>query len=82
MATPDQDGTPLERWKRTTYAKAVDVHGERRPSFRTSSDIEPDPCYAPAPEPAGWAETVGHPGEAPFTRGVQATMYRGRLWTM
>src|SRR5256885_12808793 len=46
-------------------------------------DITPQPLYTPA-NLAGWdydAE-AGYPGEFPFTRGVQATMYRGRLWTM
>jgi len=54
---------------------------ERR--FRTTSDIEVEPLYGPE-ELAGWdpAEHLGRPGEYPFTRGVQPTMYRGRLWTM
>src|SRR5207237_5901838 len=41
------------------------------------------PLYTPA-DLAGWDQEtdVGYPGEYPFTRGVQATMYRGRLWTM
>src|SRR5215813_66217 len=37
-----------------------------------------DPVYRPAKEP----ENIGVPGEFPYTRGIQATMYRGRLWTM
>jgi methylmalonyl-CoA mutase N-terminal domain/subunit len=46
-------------------------------------DITPQPLYTPA-NLAGWHydADVGYPGEFPFTRGVQATMYRGRLWTM
>jgi methylmalonyl-CoA mutase N-terminal domain/subunit len=45
--------------------------------------IEPQPLYTPA-NLEGWeySSDVGYPGEFPFTRGVQATMYRGRLWTM
>jgi methylmalonyl-CoA mutase, N-terminal domain len=41
------------------------------------------PLYTPA-ELAAWDydRDVGYPGEFPYTRGVQATMYRGRLWTM
>jgi methylmalonyl-CoA mutase N-terminal domain/subunit len=53
---------------------------ERKPRFRTASGLELEPCYAPGD--ADFAEHVGLPGEFPFTRGVQATMYRGRLWTM
>ncbi len=52
------------------------------PPRATSSGIPLDLCYEPAPKPAGYDERVGRPGEPPFTRGVQATMYRGRLWTM
>jgi methylmalonyl-CoA mutase N-terminal domain/subunit len=46
-------------------------------------DITPQPLYTPA-NLAGWDydADAGYPGEFPFTRGVQATMYRGRLWTM
>lgn len=45
--------------------------------------IEPGPVYTPA-NLEGWDydREVGYPGEFPYTRGVQPTMYRGRLWTM
>jgi methylmalonyl-CoA mutase N-terminal domain/subunit len=51
--------------------------------FRTTSDIEVDPLYT-ADDLHGWdpGDQLGRPGEYPFTRGVQPTMYRGRLWTM
>ncbi len=54
---------------------------ERKARFETSSGIEIPPL-CPAPDPAVAAESLGLPGEAPFTRGVQPNMYRGRLWTM
>src|ERR1035441_8259554 len=49
----------------------------------TSSHIAVRPLYTPA-DLAAWDynRDVGYPGEFPYTRGVQATMYRGRLWTM
>jgi len=51
--------------------------------FETSSAIPIKPLYTPADLKGSDYETeVGYPGEYPFTRGVQATMYRGRLWTM
>ena len=51
--------------------------------IETSSHIPVKPLYSPADLKASDYETeVGYPGEYPFTRGVQATMYRGRLWTM
>jgi methylmalonyl-CoA mutase N-terminal domain/subunit len=49
---------------------------------KTPSGIPVEASYEARPEPEGWAERVGKPGEFPFTRGVHATMYRGRLWTM
>jgi methylmalonyl-CoA mutase N-terminal domain/subunit len=72
-----------ERWRRTTRAKAVEATGERRELFETSSGIEIRDVYTPEDlGTADAAEALGLPGEYPFTRGVQATMYRGRLWTM
>jgi methylmalonyl-CoA mutase N-terminal domain/subunit len=72
-----------EQWRRTTRARAVADQPERRPAFRTTSDIEVADLYT-ADDLAGWDADVelGHPGDFPFTRGVQPTMYRGRLWTM
>jgi methylmalonyl-CoA mutase N-terminal domain/subunit len=49
----------------------------------TSSHIPVQPLYTPADlEDSDYDTHVGYPGEFPYTRGVQATMYRGRLWTM
>src|SRR5678815_4017346 len=49
----------------------------------TSSHIPIHALYTPADLDARSQESeVGYPGDYPFTRGVQATMYRGRLWTM
>src|ERR1700681_3038892 len=51
--------------------------------LETSSHIPVQPLYTPADVKGSDHEhEVGYPGEYPFTRGVQATMYRGRLWTM
>src|SRR3954466_3524183 len=51
--------------------------------YTTTSDIEVEPLYGPD-DLAGWDpdDQLGAPGEFPFTRGVQPTMYRSRLWTM
>src|SRR5262245_34087586 len=54
----------------------------RPKSFQTSSHIPLEPFYEPDPKPGDWDARVGRPGEPPFVRGVQPTMYRGRLWTM
>jgi methylmalonyl-CoA mutase N-terminal domain/subunit len=53
-------------------------HGLRRPSFRTISGLPLEPWYEPADVPP----SLARPGEFPFTRGIRATMYTGRLWTM
>ncbi|GIW20403.1 MAG: methylmalonyl-CoA mutase [Chloroflexota bacterium] len=72
-----------ERWRATTRAKALASAPERRARFETSSGIEIADLYTPA-DIADLDEDrdLGRPGEFPFTRGVQPTMYRSRLWTM
>jgi methylmalonyl-CoA mutase N-terminal domain/subunit len=51
--------------------------------FETSSHIPISQLYTPADlKGSDYESEVGYPGEYPFTRGVQGTMYRGRLWTM
>ena len=52
------------------------------PGRHTSSQIPVNPLYTPADLEHGTDEQVGYPGQFPFTRGIQPTMYRGRLWTM
>jgi len=58
-------------------------HGERAARFSTISDLEIKRLYT-ADDLAGDdpARDLGAPGEYPYTRGIHATMYRGRLWTM
>ena len=70
-------------WVEGTYAKAKGRFDERRPRFESSSGEEVAPLYGPE-HLAEWNyhEKLGYPGEYPFTRGVQPTMYRGRFWTM
>ncbi|MSQ26774.1 MAG: methylmalonyl-CoA mutase [Dehalococcoidia bacterium] len=72
-----------QEWNERTYDPAVKRFPERRPDFHTSSDIPLQPLYAPE-DNAGLAypDDLGYPGEFPYTRGVQPTMYRGRFWTM
>jgi methylmalonyl-CoA mutase N-terminal domain/subunit len=75
--------TGRDRWRATTRAKAIAASAERADRFETSSGLEIADLYTPA-DVAGVDEDrdLGRPGEFPFTRGVQPTMYRGRLWTM
>jgi methylmalonyl-CoA mutase N-terminal domain/subunit len=81
----DEADAAVERWRATTRAKAMKAAPERRDRFVTSSDIEIADIYTAADlEAAGFdpVRDLGLPGEPPFTRGVQATMYRSRFWTM
>ena len=81
-AAPSPD-SGRERWRATTRAKAVSRSPERQERFLTTSGVEIQDLYTPA-DTAGLDEDrdLGRPGEYPYTRGVQPTMYRGRLWTM
>jgi methylmalonyl-CoA mutase N-terminal domain/subunit len=70
------------KWLEATWGKAVKKAPERRPKFETTSSIPLDPVYGPEDVKPGLDDRLGLPGEYPFTRGVQSTMYRGRFWTM
>jgi methylmalonyl-CoA mutase N-terminal domain/subunit len=72
----------ITRWKESTYQKAVARFPERKPQFATPSGIPLDAALAPADPDPDYMDKIGFPGEYPFTRGVQPTMYRGRFWTM
>jgi methylmalonyl-CoA mutase, N-terminal domain len=78
------------RWKESTLKKSLEKSSERKTRFETSSGIEaprvalPDSLDAKRPDQRekDYLEKLGFPGEYPYTRGVQPTMYRSRLWTM
>ena len=74
--------TDKRKWLETTWGKAVKKAPERRPKFETTSGVALDPVYARGDVKDGLDERLGLPGEYPFARGVQSTMYRGRFWTM
>ncbi len=71
------------RWEEETLRPALEGHPERQPRFTFTSGEEVRPLYS-ASDLAGTdpETTTGFPGEYPFGRGIQPTMYRGRLWTM
>jgi methylmalonyl-CoA mutase N-terminal domain/subunit len=71
-----------EKWERETVSKSFEKLPERG-KFATSSDITVSRVYTPA-EVADfdYLQSLGFPGEYPYTRGVYPTMYRARLWTM
>ncbi len=76
-------------WEQKTVAKVLARAPERTPRFETSSGIPVERVYTPDADAAAcpavdaeYQEKLGLPGEYPYTRGVQPTMYRGRFWTM
>ncbi len=70
-------------WESQTVRKALERLPERHPQFTTTSDIALERLYTPLDMvDLDYLSALGFPGEYPFTRGVQPSMYRGRLWTM
>ncbi len=83
----DDDRTAIisarKDWEARKLAPALKRGGERKKKFETTSGIEIDRAYDPSDlNGFDFARDLGFPGDYPFTRGVQPTMYRGRLWTM
>ncbi|MGE5597451.1 MAG: methylmalonyl-CoA mutase [Hyphomicrobiales bacterium] len=75
--------TSKREWLQGTYGKAVEKAKERKPVFETTGKMPIEPLYTQE-DLASFdpARDLGFPGEYPFTRGIQPTMYRGRFWTM
>ncbi len=72
-----------ENWKKQNLNPTLDRFPERKTQFDTTSDIEVERLYLPEENRANdYIDKQGFPGEYPFTRGIQPTMYRGRFWTM
>ena len=69
-----------KRWEEEVLRPVIERFPERKTTFETSSGI-PVPRTA-LPYTIDYMEKLGFPGEYPFTRGIQPTMYRGRFWTM
>jgi methylmalonyl-CoA mutase N-terminal domain/subunit len=78
------DKTPEARrhWEEEILKPALEKFPERKKEFETPSRIPVERVYAPDGMNAEDLAKIGFPGQYPFTRGVQPTMYRGRLWTM
>jgi methylmalonyl-CoA mutase N-terminal domain/subunit len=72
-----------DRWEREVLSPVTAKAPERRKRFESTSGEEVDRLYTPLDlERFDYLTDAGFPGEYPFTRGVQPTMYRGRFWTM
>jgi len=71
-----------KKWQETTLKKSLDKFKERKERFETSSGNEVPRLALPVDEAPDYDQRLGFPGEYPYTRGVQPTMYRSRFWTM
>ncbi len=71
------------QWDQGTVQKAITRSPERKPVFTSISGMPVQRLYTPLDAVnQDYSQDLGFPGEFPFTRGVQPTMYRGRFWTM
>ncbi|HEY4744576.1 MAG TPA: methylmalonyl-CoA mutase family protein [Desulfuromonadaceae bacterium] len=70
-----------QKWEETV-ARNIAKAPERKDAFHTTSNIEMERCFTPGFDYPDYEAELGFPGQYPFTRGVQPTMYRGRFWTM
>jgi methylmalonyl-CoA mutase, N-terminal domain len=77
MAVEPGAMTDAERWFRERFSRTP----QRDALFTTLSGEPVEPLYGPQ-DVGPFDERIGFPGEFPFTRGVYASMYRGRLWTL
>src|ERR1700741_861069 len=73
----------LQAWEENTLRPTLEKSPERQKEFTTVSSYPIRRLYTEE-DLAGWdaARDLGNPGEPPYTRGIHATMHRGRLWTM
>jgi methylmalonyl-CoA mutase N-terminal domain/subunit len=71
-----------KRWQEESLNPTLKRFPERKSEFHTHSGIPIPRVLTPGDVDSDYVEQLGFPGEYPFTRGVQPTMYRGRLWTM
>ncbi len=70
-------------WEKNTLNKTLDRFPERKESFVTGSGKEIERLYSPEDiSEIDYNRDLNFPGQYPYTRGVQPTMYRGRFWTM
>ena len=70
-----------QQWEKDTLDPLLEKYPERKEKFSSTSDIEIQRVALPLEE-QNYPDDIGFPGQFPFTRGVQPTMYRGRFWTM
>lgn len=79
----DQLATSHDKWTKDTLKETLNRKPERQEAFITQSSVPINRLYTPLDiSDMDYNNDLGNPGEFPFTRGIHATGYRGRLWTM
>ena len=83
VISPRQPSPGERRWEEQILRPALEKSPERQEAFTTLSGVPINRLYTPA-DLSGfdYPQDLGDPGEYPFTRGIHATMYRGKIWTM
>lgn len=81
LATDQEFSKLYEEWKKKTE-ELIKRFPEQKEAFKTSSEIPIDRLYLPATLDSEYMSQLGLPGEYPYTRGIQSTMYRAKNWTM
>jgi methylmalonyl-CoA mutase, N-terminal domain len=72
-----------ERWEKSTLQETLNKLSERKAAFRTGTGLQVNRLYTPLDlADNDYVSDIGFPGEYPYTRGVYATMHRGRMWTI
>lgn len=74
--------TDIFEKRRTEWEAKAESGEERDYSFATVSGEKVDPLYYPESPDGNYLDKLGFPGQYPYTRGIHANMYRGKLWTM
>src|SRR5680860_1169713 len=72
----------MAEWRDNALEPVLARYPERRDEFTTTSDVDIERLYTPENTAIDYPVDLGYPGEPPYTRGIQPTMYRGKFWTM
>lgn len=70
------------KWEENKVKKSIDKFPERKKEFEFDTGVGVKRLYTPLDVCTDYENDLGFPGQYPFTRGVQPTMYRGKFWTM
>lgn len=83
MSLNEMIANKFNSWEKNILEKLLKKFPERQKEFLTASSEKVERLYLPLEnEQEKYIRDIGFPGEFPFTRGIQPTMFRGRLWTM